>query len=98
MGEEEAVWASSQEDNILSATLTLLGISDEGGREDVVAERLLMLPCVNGDDIRDRVVAVSQSLRPRTEGEGVDMEVTISGPLTSKAEAETPSVPRSLPH
>lgn len=60
-----------------------------------MAEGLLKPPCVNGDDMEDRLVAVSQSLRKSAEG--VEVELSVRGPLAGKDEAEAASVPGSFP-
>lgn len=102
----EVIWVFSSQENVFPIALAIhlgeeasadfFSRNDEGGREDGVAERLLKPPCVNGDDVGDKVVVVSQSLRPSAEGEGVDMELSALGLLTGKDRADTVSAPGSL--
>lgn len=66
-------------DDVLVESANFVSVkSNEGETGDAMAERLF---CKRFDDTGDLSLVVSQSLRPSSEGEEVDMELSNCGPL-----------------
>ena len=63
-----------------SDSTPLISCGSRRDEEDSVVVRLHTPACAKGDDMEDKVVAVSQSLRPSAEGDGVDTEPLVLGP------------------